>query len=319
MQYPWTIGLTLGIASAVCWTIVDISRKHITSKMRVSYALVGLMFAQIPFVLPFMSAAELGAQAGPAHGLTGSLAQIALVGFPSLSAQYFAWAASSIVLNFLANYLFLRAVQISPLSLTTPYLSFTPVFSAIFAFVMLGERVTPLGIAGIATVCLGAFFLNPGAREEGVLAPIKALWRERGSLYMVIVAILWSITPVFDKNAADLTSPMWHTMFLALGVGVGFSLWHVARGKGGPLLADLKIMPLLLLMAGFFLVTAMVLQLASYSYIAIAYVETLKRAVGVVGAMAAGYLVFGEEDIARRFLGAAVMVAGVALVMFGGH
>lgn len=282
--------------------------------MRTSYALVGLMFAQVPFVLASMSAGQAGLK--PGHG---PISDAIFAGFPALSAAYFAYAGASILLNLFANWLYLRAMQISPLSLTTPYLAFTPVFSAVFAFAMLGQEVTGWGIAGILTVCLGAFFLNPGARDDGALAPLRALWNERGSLYMVGAALLWSVTPVFDRQAALLSSPMWHTFFLAVGVGLGFIVLLVVRGQGRGLWEGLRRMKWPLLATGFFMVVAMVLQLAAYDYIAIAYVETLKRALGVIGAMGAGYFLFHERDIARRFLGATVMVVGVALVMFGGH
>lgn len=315
MTTPWTIGLLLGAISAICWTSLDITRKHVVGKMTASIALLGMMITQLPFVVPFMTAAEVGAAPEAQTPLTNIL----FAEFPTLSASYVAFALASVTLNVAANYLFLRAMQISPLSLTTPYLSFTPVFSALFAFLFLGEGVTSWGIAGILVVCLGAFFLNPGNKEHGVLAPLKALWTERGSFYVLVVAIIWSITPVLDKRASDLTSPMWHTLVLAMGVGLAFSVWLFARGKAQQVWQELKLTPWFLVLAGFFLVAAMVLQLTSYAYIEIAYVETLKRALGVVGAMVAGYFLFGEKDIARRFLGAGVMVIGVALVMFGGN
>jgi drug/metabolite transporter (DMT)-like permease len=315
MTEAWTVGLLLGATSALCWTMLDISRKHIVSKMSASFALVALMIAQIPFVLPFMTAAEFGATPEVQTPLT----EVIFAEFPALSGTYLALGVASVVLNLAANWLFLRGMQISPLSLTTPYLAFTPVFSALFAFLLLGQGVTVWGIAGILVVCVGAFFLNPGTKEDGLLAPIKALWTERGSFYVLVVAVLWSITPVLDKTASDMTSPMWHTLFLAVGIGIGFTVWLVFRGGTDNMLEEFKIMPLLVLMGGLLLVSAMVLQLASYAYIEIAYVETLKRALGVIGAMVAGYFLFGEKDIARRFLGAGLMVLGVALVMFGGN
>ena len=315
MIETWTFGFLLALVSALFWAALDVSRKHITSKMTASTALVGLMLAQVPFVMPFMGAAEMGVSPRD----PGPVSQILFSEFPEITGLYLAYGAGSIVLNVAANLLFLRAVQISPLSLTTPYLAFTPVFSAIFAFGLLGQRVTGWGVAGILVVCLGAFFLNPGTRDEGIFAPLKALWRERGSLYMLVVALTWSLTPIIDKQAADLTSPMWHTLFLATGIGLVFVAWFLVRREGKKLWGELGIMPLWLLGCGLAFVGAMVLQLGSYAFIEIAYTETLKRAVGVIAAMAAGYFWFQEKDIARRFVGAAVMVAGVAMVLLAGH
>jgi drug/metabolite transporter (DMT)-like permease len=315
MTEAWTIGLLLAASSAICWTVVDIARKHIGAKMSASVAVTGLMLAQLPFILPTMIAATAGAKPDS----DARVVELLFVEFVAIDASYLWFAVASVLLNIFANWLFLRAVQVSPLSLTTPYLSFTPVFSALVAFLWLGEQVTNWGIAGIMTVCVGAFFLNPGTKGAGLLAPFKALWSERGSFYMLIVAIVWSVTPILDKRASVQTSPIFHTLFLAAGIGVAFAVWQIGRGHGARLVRELKLMPVLMFVGGAMLVGAMVMQLSSYAYVEIAYVETIKRALGVVGAMAAGYLIFGEKDISRRFLGAAVMVVGVAMVLFGGN
>ena len=309
---PGTIGLLLALLSAVFWASLDITRKHIGGSMTASAAVIGLMFWQAPLIAPFLA----GTEAGLSPAASNPLYEILFVGVPSLTLDYGLLAAVSVALNIVANLLFLRAVQISPLSLTTPYLAFTPVFSALAAYLTIGQEPTGWGIAGIGTVCLGAFFLNPGQTEAGILAPLKALWDERGSLYMVVVALLWSVTPVVDKEAAAMTSPMWHTLVLALGIGLGLVGWRLARDRrAAELLDELRSMRGWLIAGGFFLVGAMVLQLASYEFIKIAYVETLKRAVGVLGAILAGWILFEEKDIARGLGGALVMAAGVAMIL----
>lgn len=308
------LGFILALVSAGCWAFVDIIRKYIASNLSTTSALVGLMLGQVLFLIPFILVTELGAAPTTDH----SLLDVLFVGVPQISGRYLLYAGGSISLNLVANLLFLRAVAVSPLTLTTPYLALTPVFSALVAFLWLGQVVTGWGIVGILIVCIGAFFLNPGSKSDGILAPLKALASERGSMYMVGVSLIWSITPILDLEASQETSPLWHTGFLALGVGICLVIYLSARRRAGKLISNLKILPVTGLIASFFLVAAMVLQLSAYDFVAIAYVETFKRAVGVTTAMAAGYFFFGEKDIARRFLGAGVMVLGVALVLFSG-
>jgi drug/metabolite transporter (DMT)-like permease len=316
MLTPFVIGFLLAVGCAVCWASFDIVRKVVGEDMSATAAVIGVMFWHAPFILPFMTAAEYSGIEAPQNALL----DILWVGFPEVTLGYAGLAGLSIFLNLGANFLFLRSVQISPLSLTTPYLSFTPVFTAVSAFFVYDETPTTLGLVGIATVCLGAFFLNPGNREHGIWAPAKALWRERGSLYMLIVAGLWSITPVIDKGAAQMTSPIWHTMILALGVAVCFTGFRLVKDGGSvtELMGELRLHPWALAFAGLSAVGAMSLQLGSYEFIKVAYVETVKRAVGVISAIMAGYWMFGEGDIARRLLGAVVMVIGVAMVLLAG-
>lgn len=307
-------GFILAGLSALCWSSVDIARKQLVQKMRATTALVGLMLGQVFFLLPLLAITELGGKPDIDH----TAIELFFFEIPELSGTYFLYAGATITLNLAANLLFLHAVTISPLSLTTPYLALTPVFSAILAYLLLGQVVAGWGIVGILVVCLGAFFLNPGSKDDGMLAPLKALWSERGSLYMVIVSLVWSITPILDREASSRTGAVWHTGFLAFGIGTALALILTFRGKARETIEDFKNAPVFVLVCAFLLLGAMALQLASYDYVAIAYVETFKRALGVIGAMAAGMVFFGEKDIGRRFIGAAVMVVGVAMVLFSG-
>ena len=69
-------------------------------------------------------------------------------------------AAASIVFGLVGNLFFMRALQISPLSLTIPFLSFSPVFTVLFSRALLGEAPQFLQALGIAGVVVGAFLLN---------------------------------------------------------------------------------------------------------------------------------------------------------------
>ena len=53
-------------------------------------------------------------------------------------------------------WLYMKAIRRSPLSLTLPYLAFTPVFNTVTGYVLLGETVTLQGFSGIALVVSGA-------------------------------------------------------------------------------------------------------------------------------------------------------------------
>ncbi|MBA2663413.1 MAG: EamA family transporter [Bradymonadaceae bacterium] len=309
-----TIGFLLALGSATCWAVLDVARKQLGRGMTAMAAVAAMMLFNVPILLPMLIAGELLGADAPQEGLL----TLVLSGFPSISLAYLLPALASVTLNLFANYLFLRSVQLSPLSLTAPYLAFTPVFTALVALVTIGEVPTNWGWAGILVVCVGAFCMNPGDSAHGVLAPLKALWSERGSFYMLIVALLWSFTPVLDKAASGVSSPTWHTLFLAACVGVLFAGACIVRdGGAGKLWEETRAVPALLFACAFLAVGAMILQLGSYDYIDVAYVETVKRALGVTIAILAGYFLFGERDIWRRLFGAAVMCIGVAMILMG--
>ncbi|MEM1349398.1 MAG: DMT family transporter, partial [Myxococcota bacterium] len=300
----------MAVVSSACWTAFDVVRKRVGEDMSATGALIALMVFQLPFALPLLTIGALS-DLGERDFVLWSLS------FPPLiepTPLYLGLFAGTLFFNVVANLLFLRAVQISPLSLTTPYLSFTPVFTALLSLVAYNEVPSMWGWVGITVVCLGAFFLNPG-EGSSALAPIKALWTERGSLYMVLVALLWSFTPLIDKKASGLASPLWHVALIGAGTLLTFASYRIIKdgwSSMGEVVRRAKPLTWWLVAGGVTAVGALVVQLAAYEYTDIAYVETVKRAIGVTGAMLAGYVLFGERDIARRLVGAAVMLVGVA-------
>jgi uncharacterized membrane protein len=66
-----------------------------------------------------------------------------------------------------SSLLFQRALSISPVSLTVPYLSFTPAVLLITSYFMLGEVPEAAGVLGVVIMTAGAYGLNTaGARRE---------------------------------------------------------------------------------------------------------------------------------------------------------
>ncbi|MFB6264613.1 MAG: hypothetical protein ABEL76_13455 [Bradymonadaceae bacterium] len=136
---------------------------------------------------------------------------------------------------------------------------------------------------------------------------------------MLAVAVIWSITPTLNKAASEATSPMWHTFVLASAVGLAFIGARAVVDRGIDKLVDEWLeSPGWLVVGALFAIGALVVQFVAYRFIEVAYIETVKRAVGVVGAIAAGYLLFDEGDLVQRLLAAATMAVGVAMILLGG-
>lgn len=303
-----TLGVLLSLLSGVLWVAFDVLRKRLGERMTSVQAAASLASAQAMgfSLLVLMTPTSLTWDgASP------------LATWPTWNTSYLTAWAGVVALNALATVWFLRAVQLSPLSLTTPYLSFTPVFTAILGSLFHAQHPSWLGWFGIAVVCLGAFFLNPGTREEGWLAPLRALARERGSLYMLGVAMLWSATAALDLGAVKQASPLGHAAAMTLGMTVVFGVYLGGRRELGALATSVAGAWRWLVPGGLLVVGAYGVQLVSYGHLDVAYMETIKRAVGVVGAIAAGAWLLGEDVGWERLAGALVMVAGVVMIVAG--
>ncbi|MEM1418925.1 MAG: DMT family transporter [Myxococcota bacterium] len=223
-------------------------------------------------------------------------------------AAYWLPGGLGLALQIGANLLFVRALQVSPLSLTIPFLGFTPAFAILAAAALLGELPTPLQLAGTVLVVAGATVLHAG----GLLAGLRA---EPGSAMMLGVAALWAISSNLDRYVSPLAPPSVHALVQNGGVGLALLLMLGVLRRGGPALAaGASRLPLLL--AAFALAAlAFGAQLLAVKTLIVPVVETLKRSLGLVSAVLLGRLAFGEPLGPRKLGGVALMIVGAALLL----
>jgi len=218
-----------------------------------------------------------------------------------------------LLINLLANVAFVRALALSPLSLTIPFLSFTPVFASLLAIPLVGELPNAMQSGGIAAVVAGALLLHAGS-GAGLLGLFGAFARERGSVLMVIVAALWSGTAVLDKVALGHASLAAHALVQTAGIGIALLLYLLARGRGAEL-GKVRESRLAMLGAIAFATLALALQLAAIQATLVAIVETVKRAVGMVMSVVLGRLVFAEPVTTAKVSAIVLMAAGTAAIV----
>lgn len=285
------LGIGLALLSAVLWAMLDAQRKVLSRSLSPQAAVVFVCAgAAVLFGLGLLWSPPTAWPPG----------------------RFWAALLGSATLNLVANLLFFRAVQHSPLSLTIPYLSFTPVFMLLSGALWLGEWPRWLAVCGVFTVMLGAILLNP--HKEGRFAPLKALLHERGSLYMLCVAFLWSNTGPFEKIAIQ-SGPL---PLLCVGVNLFMALPLAAfllLTKPQELKEGLRHLPQSL-GASLTMTLATLTQLLAFRLLYVAYVDTIKRS-GAIFAVLIGYFFFKERPLRPRLLGASIMVSGVLLVIWG--
>ncbi len=210
--------------------------------------------------------------------------------------------------------LYIKALKLSPLSLTLPFLALTPVFLIFISYFTLGETVSLWGGTGIFLIAAGSYLLNIDEIKKGVLEPFRAITRERGSIMMIGVAFLYSITSSMGKLAIEHSSPLFFgtTYFIALNiffVPIGFLMGKndlrafIARKK-----YKYMIMP------GFFYSLMVITHMSAMKLTEVAYMIAVKRTSLLIGVVY-GYLLFREENIKGRALGALLMFAGFVMVV----
>eukprot|EP00854_Cymbomonas_tetramitiformis_P001436 gene1436-2057_t len=76
--------------------------------------------------------------------------------------KFFAVISFSAAIKITTGFMYQRALQVSPLSLTIPYLAFTPALLVFTSYLMLGESASPKGLLGVVIVTLGGYLLQVG-------------------------------------------------------------------------------------------------------------------------------------------------------------
>jgi drug/metabolite transporter (DMT)-like permease len=236
-----------------------------------------------------------------------------LLPHPPLDGVFWRTIAAMVPLELLALVLYVKALQRSPLSLTLPFLSLTPVFLLGTSAVILGEMPTPLGVAGVVCIVLGAFLLHLRAWREGVLQPLRLIWREPGSRYMIATALIYSVTADLGKRAILHSSPLAFGLIYFAVLSVAFLPVVVLTvgWRGVAAIRRREFAPIGLWEA--LMIIAHVLAIVQTN---VSYMIAVKRTSQLFG-LAYGAWWFGERQMAQRWLGTLVMLAGVALTAAG--
>jgi uncharacterized membrane protein len=208
-------------------------------------------------------------------------------------------------------WLYFTALQVSPMSMCVPFLSFTPVFLIPTGFIILGQVPSPLKAVGVLLIVIGSLVMHRKLFAEGLMAPVKAVIRERGSRYMLLVSLIFAITNPIDAKLVLMSDVF--TEAFSYGVGLSISFWLMTRFRGGDFAAASRNNWKWISLAGLLDAVSLLFQLASYTYIAVVITVSIKRA-GIILAVFSGWLFFHERGITDKVIAASVMFCGVLVL-----
>ena len=236
--------------------------------------------------------------------------------WPTLSPAFWGWMATALPLELLAMRLYMQAIRTSPLTLTLPYLAFTPAFNTLTGYVVLGETITWTGLAGIMLVVLGAWLLNMKAAQNGtglnILAPFRAITQERGSRLMLIVAAIYSLTSVTSKGALLHANPAFFGPFYFVVLGAASALLFASRDVSS--WRALGKHPWAHLGIGAFMAGMVVTHFYAIEHVEVAYMIAVKRTSLLFGILYGAWL-FKETGTGTNLVAGIMMVLGVYLIV----
>lgn len=240
------------------------------------------------------------------------LALLFVKGIPPISWFDFAWAtAVSFILNLVAWNFFFRALAISPLYLTMPFTAFTPLFLVPIAYIILNELPGLKELIGIILIICGAYAIH--LQSGNLLQPIIKIFSEKGTRYMLTVALIWSVSATVDKVAILNSSPEFYAAIIYLLLAGAYFPYIYFRHRDH--LRNIPSHLKTLLALGTLSGGVVIFQFLALLSLEVSYVIAFKRA-GIIVSVLLGYFFFAEKNIAKNLLSAGLIVAGVILILF---
>lgn len=251
-----------------------------------------LVVLALPFILPLLIGRE---------------------SFP-LSRELLVLIIIQIPFEVLAYYIYLSAIRTAPLSLSVPYLSFTPVFTILTAAVLLKESITMPGFIGILTVTIGAYVLNMERYMDRPLAPLKAVFESPGARRMLTVALIWSLTSTMGKKGVQLSDPSFFGVVYMVSLSVVMTAIAGCRMRRHHIEINLKGRNAgWVILGGLTTALSMIAHFNAIKLAPVSYMIAVKRT-SLIFSVLYGGIIFKEENIKRRLLGTAIMVSGAVIL-----
>jgi len=274
------------LLSAVSWSLTDTFGKKLTKQ----YQILQTLAYRYIFSIPFLGIYFL------------------FITIPKINPRFWITILILLPLELTAAILYLKAITISPLSLVTPFVAFTPVFLLLTSYLILGETVSTQGAIGILLITIGAYTINFSSKN--FLIPFKKIFKEKGIWLMLIVAFIYSITSNLGKVAMRYSSPSFMAVFYTTLLGIVFVfLALIKKQKLKPQKFELSLGAI-----GLFNAIMMISHMIAIKYVQVAYMIAVKRTSMLFGVFF-GYLFFHEKEIGKRFFSACLMLVGVILIV----
>ncbi|RMG57385.1 MAG: EamA family transporter [Deltaproteobacteria bacterium] len=207
--------------------------------------------------------------------------------------------------------------ETTDVSLAYPLTTTGPLYIPLWAYVFIGERISPLGGAGIVLVFLGAWAIQvEKVSLSGMLAPFRNL-KNPGVLLALAAGFFYSIGAVIDKKGVSGFDVFVYTYYLDFILGL-FLLINLLLVRGGrsEFLAVFREEGGRVLLAGAILFGSFITYRLGLKMARVSYAASSRQVNALFGVLL-GAALFREKFWGTRLVGALLIAVGVALIKIG--
>ncbi len=237
--------------------------------------------------------------------------------FAKSTYNFLVWMAIIVAafLDTLNVLLYMKAIQISDFSKTAPFTAFTPIGISIVSFFINHEFPTTIGFFGIMLGMAGGYVVNLNKIKEGLHAPIKEIFSNRGTMLTLASVAVLSVEVPINRFAVKHSDPIFAVALMLTFMTLFLFLFSIKDVKNIPGQISTNVKPLLLI--GTLGAASSILSFFALSLIQAAYANTVKR-LGVLFTVLYGHFIYKEKDIEQHMLAVALMLASVLILAFYG-
>jgi drug/metabolite transporter (DMT)-like permease len=205
-----------------------------------------------------------------------------------------------------------RAYEGGDLSLLYPLSRSSLVYILIWAALFLGERLSPLGLMGIAVTCLGVYTVGLEAISlKAILSPIRSL-NTRPAQLALLTAIFSSIGACIDKVGVGSVQPFAYVFLFFVMMVLLYSAYILVTRGGRAIGREWQANRGNVLLGGLF-GTSYVLTLLAMATSAVSYAVSARQVSVVVGTVL-GVWLLKERYGAIRIASSLLICAGVVMI-----
>jgi DME family drug/metabolite transporter len=295
------LGELAALGAAFCWAIAPILYRQALFKTNPVSANI-VRCVTNAFVMLFLLVA-LG-KVGALTGLPLNVVAIVVV--------------SGVIGLGIGDTLYLLGLKSVGVSVAVPLAATYPLFSLVWATVLLGEPVTALAIAGAVLILVGIWLLSRDKNGQAALS--KGRLALTGVAVSLTTAFVWSVSITLMNvavtmpgvNSIDANYAIITTRIAAMALILLLLAPVIDRNRG---FLKMKRKTILLLCLGGLVANAIGWLLMNYSFLNIleAQAVPISSTTPLFSALA-GFVLFREKVTVNRVFGAVIIVAGVVLI-----
>jgi drug/metabolite transporter (DMT)-like permease len=289
--------LAITIICSILWGVFDGIRKYLSSK---AHLIVILFYLALGFSLFFF-------------------VWFLLSDKPQWNPEFFLPASLTVLFNAAANFYYIKAISVSPISNVVPFLAFTSLFTALTGFFFLGETLSMIQILGILLLVFASLLINGELNNEAnIFVKLSLLWKsflqEKGAHYMILVSLFWALSAPFDKIAVSILNVPAHGLFQSVLITIIY-FFYLLWCRELKHLADFKKVKLSISLGALASCLALGLQFYAYQLMKVSVFESMKRAIALLTAIIISMIYFKEKISLLKTIGVILIITGASLIL----